>query len=376
VSERTSADVRFMARAIRLAERGLFTTDPNPRVGCVIVKDNEIIGEGWHERAGGPHAEVMALQQAGSLAQGATAYVTLEPCCHHGRTPPCSDALINAKLARVVVAMQDPNPFVSGNGLNQLKTAGIDVEHGVLEQQARALNPGFIQRMQHKRPWVRCKIAMSLDGRTAMANGESQWITSTASRADVHRLRARSSAIVTGVGTVLNDNPSLNARPAQFDDSLQQQEIIQPLRVVLDSHLRMPANARMLSLPGKTLVFTCNDHEPATKELQQAGAEVVRVPKESGFVQLQAVMSELARREINDVLLEAGATLNGAMLRAGLIDEFIIYTAPVLMGNEARGLFNLPGLHSMEQRLQLSINDVRQVGPDLKIMARLQNENE
>ena len=376
MSDRASADVRFMARAIRLAEKGLFTTDPNPRVGCVIVKGDTIIGEGWHERAGGPHAEVIALQQAGRKAQGATAYVSLEPCCHHGRTPPCSDALINAKVARVVAAMQDPNPHVSGNGLEQLKQAGIEVEHGVLEQQARALNPGFIQRMRHKRPWVRCKIAMSLDGRTAMANGESQWISSEASRADVHRLRARSSAVVTGVGTVLNDNPSLTARPAQLDDRMPQQDLLQPLRVVLDSHLRMPPAARMLSLPGKTLIFTCNDHEPAFNELQQAGADIVRVPKESGFVQLEAVMTELAQRDVNEVLLEAGATLNGAMLRAGLIDELIIYTAPVLMGNEARGLFNLPGLHSMEQRMQLAIKDVRQIGPDLKITAQMQNRGE
>ena len=376
MSEGASADVRFMARAVRLAERGLYTTDPNPRVGCVIVKDNEVIGEGWHERAGGPHAEVNALRQAGKHAQGATAYVTLEPCCHHGRTPPCSDALINAKVARVVAAMQDPNPHVSGSGLAQLSAAGIEVEHGVLEQQAQALNPGFIQRMQHRRPWLRCKVAMSMDGRTAMANGQSQWISSTESRADVHRLRARSSAIVTGVGTVLNDNPSLNARPAHFDVNMAETEIIQPLRVVLDSHLRMPPQARMLTLPGNTLIFTCNDHEPTVEALHRAGAEVVIVPKEGGFVQLQAVMETLAQREINEVLLEAGSTLNGAVLRAGLIDELIIYMAPVLMGNEARGLFNLPGLHSMEQRVQLAIQDVRQIGPDLKLTAQLQHNNE
>lgn len=365
----SSEDVRYMARAIRLAENGLFTTDPNPRVGCVIVNNGEIVGEGWHERTGGPHAEVVALREAGARAKGATVYVSLEPCCHQGHTPPCTDALINAQVSRVVAATMDPNPAVSGQGLAVLQTTGIAVEIGLLETQARQLNPGFIRRMQQQRPYVRCKVAMSLDGRTAMANGESQWITGVDARADVHRLRARSSAILTGIGTVLNDDPSLNVRFA--GEAAGEEVVRQPLRVILDSHLRMPSNARMLSLPGHTLIFTCNNHEPTITELAQAGAEVAIVPAENGFIGLPTVMQHLAERQINEVLLESGSTLSGAMLRAGLIDEFIIYMAPILMGSDARGLFSLPGLRSMDQRIQLAIRDVRQVGTDLRITAGL-----
>ena len=357
----TAADVEYMSRALQLAQKGLYTTDPNPRVGCVIVKDNEVIGEGWHERSGEPHAEIHALKQAGDKASAATVYVTLEPCCHHGKTPPCSDALINAKVMRVVVAIQDPHSRVAGQGIQQLRAAGIEVEVGVLEAQARALNPGFIKRMQTGRPYVRSKLAMSLDGRTAMASGESKWITSEAARQDVHRLRARSSAIVTGVGTVLADDPNLTVRL----DGMERQ----PLRVVLDTHLSTPPNARILQQPGRTLVMTCSDDEAAREALEHAGAEVHCLPYCNNTVDMQAVLDTLGEREVNEVLLETGATLSGAMLRAGLIDELVIYMAPTLMGDNARGLFRLPGLDSMEQKIDLNISDIRAVGQDWRITA-------
>ena len=359
----STADHEFMARALRLAKRGLYTTDPNPRVGCVIVKDGKIIGEGWHERAGEPHAEVHALKATGSQAQGATAYVTLEPCCHHGRTPPCSEALVKAKLARVVIAMQDPHTRVDGGGIAQLREAGIQVDTGLLQAQAMTLNPGFIKRMRRGRPFVRCKLGMSLDGRTAMASGESKWITSAAAREDVQRLRARSSAIVTGVGTVLADDPSMTVR-------LDGQER-QPLRVVVDTNLSMPETAKMLSLPGRTLVMTCSDDDAARQRLQQAGAEVTVMPYCSNSVSMEAVLDSLAEMEINEVLLETGATLSGAMLEQGLIDELVIYMAPVLMGDSARGLFHLPGLENMADKIRLEFTDVRAVGCDWRIEAKV-----
>ena len=359
----TQADHAFMARALQLAKKGVYTTDPNPRVGCVIVKAGEIIGEGWHQRAGEPHAEIHALNAAGAQTEGATAYVTLEPCCHHGRTPPCSEALIRAKLARVVIAMQDPHTRVDGGGIAQLREAGIRVDIDLLQAQAAALNPGFIKRMQRGRPFVRCKLGMSLDGRTAMASGESRWITSAAAREDVQRLRARSSAIVTGVGTVLVDDPSMTVRL----DGIERQ----PLRVVVDTNLSMPETAKMLSLPGQTLVMTCSDDEAARQRLQQAGAEVMVMPYCSNSVSMEAVLDTLAEREINEVLLETGATLSGAMLEQGLIDELIIYMAPVLMGDKARGLFHLPGLESMADKIQLEIIEVRAVGCDWRIRAKV-----
>lgn len=342
-------DHRFMARAVQLAERGLFTTDPNPRVGCVLVKAGEIVGEGWHQRAGEPHAEINALQAAGTLTKGVTAYITLEPCCHHGRTPPCSEALIAAGVSRVVVAMEDPNPQVAGQGLAQLQKAGIEIESGVLQAQAEALNPGFIQRMRDGRPYVRGKMAMSLDGRTAMASGESQWITCSEARQDVHRLRARSAAILTGIGTVLADDPSLTVR---LDETEVKQAILQPLRVVLDSQLQMPVTAKVLSLPGRTLVLTTNSDEQKTAALCAAGAEVEVLASSDGRVDLSAVMECLARREINEVMVEAGATLCGAMLQAELLDELVIYMAPLMLGDEARGLLSLPGL----QKCQIASN--------------------
>lgn len=363
-------DLRLMARAIRLARHGLYTTDPNPRVGCVLVRDGRIVGEGFHRRAGEPHAERNAIDAAGELARGATAYVTLEPCCHHGRTPPCTDALLEAGVARVVVGMEDPNPLVRGRGLSRMAAAGVEVRTGVLEQTARALNPGFEKRMRGGLPYVRCKLAASLDGRTAMASGESKWITSDDARRDVHRLRARSSAVVTGIGTVLADNPSMNVRLGrdEFPALWPEEPPRQPLRVVVDSRLRMPLDAGMLSLPGATLIATCENSPRAIARANSAGAEVQVFPAdEQGRVDLHVLLCYLAEREINEVLIEAGPTLAGAAMQAGLVDELLIYQAPHLMGDAARGLFRLPGIEAMAQRIALRIADVRRVGPDLRI---------
>lgn len=357
----STADHEFMSRAIQLAYRGLYTTDPNPRVGCVLVKNGRIIGEGWHERAGEPHAEINALLRAVEHAQGATAYVTLEPCCHHGKTPPCSDALIAAQLARVVIAMQDPNPKVAGNGIQQLRGAGMQVETGLLEAQARALNPGFIRRMQTRRPYVRNKLAMSLDGRTAMADGESKWITSEAAREDVQRWRARSSAIVTGISTVLSDDPAMTVRLPGTER--------QPLRVIIDTNLSTPATAKILQQPGRTLIMTASQDEAARVQLQEAGAQIVQLPQQGNHIDLRAVLEELTELEVNEVLLETGATLSGAMLEAGLIDELIIYMAPLLMGDAARPLFKLPQLAKMQDRIELELREVRAVGKDLRVIA-------
>ena len=360
-------DHRHMARALRLAARGLYTTDPNPRVGCVLVRDGAVVGEGWHVRAGEPHAEIHALRAAGQSARGAIAYVTLEPCSHHGRTPPCADALIEAGVARVVVAMEDPNPQVAGQGLARLRAAGISTAAGLMQAQAEALNPGFIKRMRTGLPFVRCKLAMSLDGRTAMASGESQWITGSAARADVHRLRARSSAMLTGIGTVLSDDPSLNAR---LEDD---RDIEQPLRVVLDSHLRMPVMARLLTLPGRSIVCCAGGADPARAEaLLATGAEVIELAADQGRVSPAAVLDFLGREGVNEVMVEAGATLNGALLAAGLIDELVVYLAPHLMGDAARGLFHLPGLAHMRERIGLTITDIRAVGQDWRMTAGIQ----
>ena len=355
----------FMQRALRLAKRGLYTTDPNPRVGCVLVKDGEIVGEGWHKRAGEPHAEILALKQAGDKARGATVYVSMEPCSHTGKTPPCVDALIKAKVKRVVIAMVDPNPKVSGDGIQQLIDAGIEVDTGVLEAQAKALNPGFIQRMTGGSPIVRCKLAMSLDGRTAMADGESKWITSEAARNDVHHWRARSSAIVTGVGTVLADDPSMTAR---IDEDVEM-----PLRVIVDTNLSTPVTAKILKQSGQTLIMTCSDDEGAIEQLEAVGAKVIQVPKKHNMVDLAAVLETLGEMEINEILLETGATLSGAMLDQGLIDEMIIYVAPLLLGDGARGLFRLPAIEKMSDRVELNINDVRAVGRDWRIMAKVKS---
>ena len=369
-----TADYAFMARAMQLAGRGLYTTDPNPRVGCVVVRDGEVVGEGWHCRAGEPHAEVHALQQARERAHGADVYVTLEPCCHHGRTPPCSDALAAAGVKRVVVAMEDPNPKIAGQGLAQLQRAGIEVKCGVMQIEAERLNPGFIRRMRHDRPWVRCKMAMSLDGRTALANGLSQWISGETSREDVQCWRARSSAVLTGIGTVLADNPALTVRlkPSLWAERGCPGDIRQPLRVVMDSRLRTPLKARMLKSPGQTCIFTVNEEQAAAEPLIAAGASVeCLAPGIDGGVDLDAALRRLAELEINEVWVEAGPTLSGALLRQGLVDQLILYMAPLLMGDAARGLFHLDPFASMKECIALDIDDIRAVGDDWRISARV-----
>lgn len=353
----TERDAFYMARAVRLAKKGLYTTDPNPRVGCVLVRNGTVIGEGWHQKAGGDHAEIDALNNAQD-ARGATAYVTLEPCSHHGKTPPCSLALIKAGVNRVVAAMEDPNPLVAGSGLRQLREAGVEVVCGILQSEAEALNPGFIKRMKENRPLVRSKLAMSLDGRTAVASGESKWITSTAARNDVHRLRAKSSAILTGIDTVLADDPSLTARI--------QEDVLQPLRIVLDTHLKTPAHAQMAGLPGRSLILTGSDDPEKTERLQQNGFEIHRLPKKNGRMDLHEVLSFLAKQQVNELLVEAGPTLNGALLAEGLVDEWIVYMAPCVLGDRGRGLFHLPGITAMADKKTLKLTDVRRVGKDIK----------
>lgn len=356
----SAADYQHMAQALRLAERGLYSTDPNPRVGCVLVREQQVVGTGWHARAGGAHAEVHALQAAGDLARGASAYVTLEPCCHHGRTPPCTQALIAAGVQRVVAATLDPNPQVAGKGLAQLQAAGIAVDCGVLEAEAQALNLGFFQRMRHARPWVRLKLAMSLDGRTALANGASQWITGAAARQDVQHLRARSSAILTGIGTVLADNPHLNVRLPNATR--------QPWRIILDRHLRTPPHANILQAPGKTLIFTCTAERAAHTALRAAGAEIMVLE----HYQLPQIMAELAQRECNELHVECGATLAGALLQAQCVDELVLYLAPLLLGDQARPLFHLPNLLDMQQRWALAVLETRALGNDWRITLRPQ----
>ncbi|WP_273439912.1 bifunctional diaminohydroxyphosphoribosylaminopyrimidine deaminase/5-amino-6-(5-phosphoribosylamino)uracil reductase RibD [Sedimenticola selenatireducens] len=368
----TPEDFSFMARAIRLAEQGIYTTHPNPRVGCVLVREGEIVGEGFHRRAGEPHAERNALAEAGERARGATAYVTLEPCCHHGRTPPCSDGLIEAGVTRVVVAMTDPNPRVAGQGIAQLEAAGIRVDQGVMTDQAMALTPGFIARMSRGRPFVRCKLAMSLDGRTAMASGESKWITGAEARKDVQRLRARSDAIVTGIGTVLADDPSMNVRlgVAELPGVESAAYLLQPLRVVLDPDLQTSPSARLLSLPGETLIVTASENEKRRQALLAVGAEVILLPRHGIGIDLDLLMERLAQSGINEVLIESGPTLAGAAVAADVVDELVIYAAPILMGSDARGLLNLPALTEMKDRIALEILDLRMVGADLRIRAR------
>lgn len=355
----SAQDHAFMAQALRLAEKGLNTTTPNPRVGCVLVKDGEVVGEGWHEKAGGPHAEVHALRAAGAKAQGATAYVTLEPCSHHGRTPPCAAALIEAKVAKVVAAMQDPNPLVAGNGLSMLELAGTPTACGLMEQEARRLNAGFISRMSRGRPWVRVKIAASLDGKTALNNGKSQWITGPSARRDVQALRARSCAMLTGVGTVLADDPQLTVREIETPR--------QPLRVVVDSRLQTPPTAKIVHGGGTLIAAMAGADSRKAEHLRTAGAEVLELPAHDGHVDLTALLTELGRRGINEVTVEAGARLNGALLKAGLVDEIVLYLAPILMGDKARGLFDLPELAEMAGKKHLRVLDTRQVGPDLRL---------
>ncbi len=350
-----------MTLALQLAEQGLYTTTPNPRVGCVIVKNHQIIGQGAHLKAGEPHAEVLALRNAGANAKGADVYVTLEPCNHHGRTPPCVDALIQAGVGRVVVAMQDPNPLVAGNGIQRLQANGIEVGVGLMASVANTLNVGFISRMIRGLPYVRCKVAASLDGKTALNNGKSQWITSDPARQDVQRWRAQSCAIMTGIGTVLADNPSMTVRLPNTTR--------QPLRVIVDGHLQTSADANLLQ-HGQTLIAYASDPNHQVGSLNAAGADCLHLPDANARVDLKALLVNLAQRGINEVLLEAGQGLNGAFLQAGLIDEFIFYYAPKLMGTDAKGMFAMPAFTEMQQAIDLQIVDVRQVGADIRVRAK------
>lgn len=362
-----------MARAIQLAERGLYTTGTNPRVGCVLARDGQVVGEGWHVRPGEGHAEVNALRQAGESARGATAYVTLEPCSHFGKTPPCADALIKAGVSRVVAAMQDPNPQVAGNGLQRLRDAGIQVDCGVLEAEAQQLNPGFIKRMRQGLPWVRLKLAMSLDGRTAMASGESQWITGPQARADVQRLRARSDAVISGADSVLLDDSALTVRVAELGlepELAQAAAAQQPLRVLIDGRLRVPLTQRLFREPGPVLVV-CSEHSQRGPEYQARQAELLAMPGAAGHVDLTQLLGELAGRGCNEVLVESGAGLAGAFWRAGLVDELIVYMAPRLLGSRARPLLELP-FDSMAEAMDVQITDLRAVGNDWRISARPQ----
>ncbi|MFM2408474.1 MAG: riboflavin biosynthesis protein RibD [Pseudomonadota bacterium] len=358
----SSVDSEYMALALRLAEQGLYSTSPNPRVGCVLVRDEKIVGTGWHQRAGEAHAEVLALRAAGEAARGATAYVTLEPCSHFGRTPPCADGLIAAGVARVVIAMQDPNPLVAGQGRAKLRAAGIVVASGLMEAAARELNLGFVSRMTRGVPYVRSKIASSLDGRTALHNGVSQWITGAEARRDVQHWRARSCAILTGINTVLTDDAQLNVRDITTTR--------QPLRVVLDSQLRMPLDAKIL-LGGNTLIYTAAQNAEKISALEKLGVSVCVLAHADGQVDLTAMLKELAQLGINEVLVEAGSILNGALLQAGLVDELLLYLAPQLLGDMARGMASLGELTQLNQRVELHWQDVRQVGNDLRVQAKI-----
>ena len=357
----SAADSQWMARALQLAERGLYTTSPNPRVGCVLVRDGKIVGEGWHQQAGEAHAEIHALQVAGVAARGATAYVTLEPCCHHGRTPPCADALVAAGVVRVVVAVQDPNPKVAGQGVAQLRAAGIEVVSGLMEAAAHELNIGFFARMTRGTPWLRCKIAASLDGRTALKNGVSKWITGEAARQDVQHWRARSCAVLTGIGTILADDPLLTVRDVATSR--------QPLRVVVDSHFRIPLTARIFQRDN-VAIYTATQDAQKIAALEKSGARVLVLPDTNGRVDLKAVMRDLAGQGCNEVLAEAGGALNGALFNAGLVDEMVLYLAPQLLGDAARGMAHLTELTALDQGVQLAWHDVRNVGTDLRIIAK------
>lgn len=356
----TSADHGFMSRALDLARLGLYTTTPNPRVGCVIVKDGVVVGEGWHRRAGEPHAEIVALGEAGGRARGATVYVTLEPCSHFGRTPPCVDALAEARVARVIAAMEDPNPNVNGRGLRRLREAGVDVRCGLLQQEAAELNVGFVARMARGRPWLRMKVAASLDGLTALPDGTSRWITGEDARRDGHAWRARACAILTGIGTVRDDDPQLDVRDVDTPR--------QPVKVLVDSRLEVPLEARLLK--GAPAWIACTvDNPDKTRELRDRGCEVIRVPDVGGKVDLAALVGELAARGLNEVHVEAGYKLNGSLVRAGVVDELLMYVAPSLLG---KGLpaFDLEAPAGLDGRLGLRFTDIERLGADLRLIAR------
>lgn len=369
----TPLDQAFMRRALELAERGLYTSTPNPRVGAVLVKDGKTIGEGFHLTAGEGHAEVNAVRDAKTRAgagavRGATIYVTLEPCNHHGRTPPCVDLLREEGVARVVAAMEDPNPKVAGQGLARLRDSGVDVRVGLLAAEARELNIGYVSRMTRGLPWVRLKVAASLDGKTALANGQSQWITGPEARRDGHAFRARACAVLSGIGTVKSDNPQLNVR-----DVITPR---QPLKVIVDSHLQTPPAARVLS-EGQILIVCADDNAPARARLLEAARahgstlEVIALPDAGGKVELGALMCELARRELNEIHVESGFKLNGSLLRAGCVDELLIYFAASIIGDAGQGMFNLPPLEKLNQRRMLKIHRVSQLGDDLRLIARI-----
>ncbi len=362
----TALDHQYMSRALQLARRGLYSTDPNPRVGCVIVKSDVILSEGWHQRAGQAHAEIEALNNASEDVHGATCYVTLEPCAHHGYTSPCTESLISAGIKRVVAAAIDPNPLVAGKGLQQLKEAGITTASGLMAAQASALNPGFEMRMQQGRPFVRCKLAMSLDGKTALSNGESKWISSSESRMDVQKLRARSSAIMTGIGTIIADNPSMNVRSSELSDWTTQAR--QPLRVILDSNLQILPEAKILNIAGNVIIFHASEDKKNKQNLEKSGAELVFVQAKKRPEFLEYVLAYLAtEKEINEVLLEAGSILAGEMMQAGFIDELVLYLAPSLLGQGAKGLFQLPLLSNMSERISLDYSDIMFIGKDIRI---------
>ena len=359
MNSHSAADHAHMARALRLAERGLYTTQPNPRVGCVIAHGEQIVGAGWHQRAGEPHAEVFALREAGARARGATAYVTLEPCAHFGRTPPCADALIAAGVARVVAACEDPNPKVASGGFAKLRDAGIAVEIGLMREAAREINRGFFSRIERGRPWVRVKLAMSLDGRTALADGASQWITGEAARADVQRWRARSSAILTGSNTVLTDNPRLTVR---LDEPF-----VAPLRVVFDGRLQVPHSANVLDGNAPSLMLHASDVRPGA---HHAKVECVAMESANGQLDLGRALALLAERGINELQVEAGSTLCGALFAQGFVDELLLYIAPVILGDTARPLLALPGLETIASALRLRVVDQRQIGEDWRLLLR------
>ncbi len=362
----SETDAAYMARALQVARNALYTADPNPAVGCVLVKHGRIIAEGWTQPPGQAHAEIHALRQT-ELAAGATAYVTLEPCSHHGRTGPCCDALIAAGVTRVVAAIEDPNPLVSGQGLRKLKAAGVDIDTGVMAAEAAALNRGFLKRMTQGLPWITGKLAASLDGRTALASGESRWITSEAARADVHRHRAASSAVLTGVGTVLQDDPRLDAR-VDFPAA-------QPIKVVLDSQLRTPPNAKLLENGGQVWLLTCSADFEKIRELKAYGFKIHTIESIDGKPDLNAACRFLAGLGVNNLWVEAGAELNGAFLRSGLVDEWLIYMAPCILGDRGRGMFQLPELNTMHDKIVLSLIDCQPLGPDLKLIYTQQPNN-
>ncbi len=358
-------DEGYMARALQLARKGIYTCHPNPAVGCVIVRHGKIVGEGWHDFVGQAHAEINALKQAGKASAGATLYVTLEPCSHHGQTPPCVKSIIKSRISRVVIATEDPNPLVNRSGISALQRSGIDVVVGIGQIQARHINRGFLKRITTGIPWVTLKIAASLDGKTAMADGESQWITSQPARKDAHRLRAAASGILTGIGTVLRDDPAMNLRIEGVAR--------QPVRIILDTHLSMPTNAKILGGAGEVLIVTANSAPSARDAFPHSAVDIINCRTTAGRINLHEVMAELGKREMNTILLEAGAKLGGSMLGQGLVDEIVVYLAPDLLGSNTRGMFEIPGLERLADKLRLEYKDVIRVGRDLRLTLSVLN---